>query len=367
MKNQQKKKKEDIKKLITEILGSKDNEDCYLSVLKSCCVGVREEKFVLANGAGRNGKGLISQLMALMLGKDYYYQGNCCTLTQQIKSGANPEIANMHKKRMVIFSEPEENAYLYLGVIKALTGEDTANARGLYSSNTETTLLGTTILEVNGKPNINGKINDSAIERWINIYFPNLYTDNDAIIDNRKIFKQNKLYKEHEWRLQMRCALFDVLREVENNRIIIPKSIRVSTFNYLMDNDSLLKWFNEVYEIVEENNTENIIKVANLYNHFKQTESYINLSKKQKRDEFNQKGFIEKIKENVKLRQYYREEATYTINGKQKHFRNILTCVIKKQDENDDENNNENDDENDDENNISIKPTCERSVPLQYQ
>ena len=55
--------KKHIKKLIAEIMGNKDSEESYLSVLKSCCVGVRFEKFILANGAGRNGKGLISQLM----------------------------------------------------------------------------------------------------------------------------------------------------------------------------------------------------------------------------------------------------------------------------------------------------------------
>jgi len=313
-----------MKSLIAEILNDNETRKCYLSVLKSCCVGVRQEKFILANGGGRNGKGIISQLMALMLGKEYFYQGNCTTLTQQVKSGANPEIANMHKKRMVMFSEPEENASLFLGVIKSLTGEDTTNARGLYSSNTETALMGTTILEVNGKPNINGKINDSAIERWVNINFRNLYTDNEEIVDNVRIFKQNTLYKEQEWRLEMRCALFQMLLEVEDNAIIIPKSIRDNTLNYLLDNDSIIKWFNQEYKIVKENGNDHIVKAIDLYSHFKEGDFYLNLSKRQKRDEYSKKGFMEKISENVKLKAYFHERKK--INGVD--YKSILTHTI---------------------------------------
>ena len=313
-----------MKSLFAEILNDNETRRCYLSVLKSCCVGVRQEKFILANGGGRNGKGIISQLMALMLGKEYFYQGNCTTLTQQVKSGANPEIANMHKKRMVMFSEPEENASLFLGVIKSLTGEDTTNARGLYSSNTETELVPTIILEVNGKPNINGKINDSAIERWININFRNLYTDNEEIVDNVRIFKQNTLYKEQAWRLEMRCALFQMLLEVEDNTIIIPKSIRDNTLNYLLDNDSIIKWFNQEYKIVKENGNDHIVKAIDLYNHFKEGDFYLNLSKRQKRDEYSKKGFIEKISENVKLKAYFHERKK--INGVD--YKSILTHTI---------------------------------------
>jgi phage/plasmid-associated DNA primase len=315
----------EIKKLIKEILPDEDYRNCYLSVLKSCCVGIRQEKFILANGGGRNGKGIISQLMKYMLGEDYFYQGNCSTLTQQIKSGANPEIANMDNKRAIMFSEPEENAGLFLGVIKALTGEDTTNARGLYSSKTKTKLVPTIILEVNGKPNINGKINDSAIERWININFPNLYTDNDDLVDNVTIFKQNTLYKEHDWRMNSKCALFKVLLEVSENKIIIPKSVRMDTLNYLLNNDSLLKWFNQEYKIVNENGNEHIAKICDLYNHFKEGEFYMNLSKKQKRDEYSKKGFIEKVKENVKLKAYFHEDKI--IGGI--HYRNILTHCCK--------------------------------------
>lgn len=203
----------EMKKILEEILPNKDCRECDISVLRSGCLGVRMEKFILANGGGRNGKGLLSALMAVMLGGDYYYFGNASTLTDKIKAGANPEIANMNKKRLIIFTEPESNAALNLGAIKALTGENTINARGLYSGDTKTTLQCTIVLEVNGKPNINGKIDDSAIERWINIDFPNCFTDDPSLVDNITKFPQNKKYKTLAWQEGIRCALFKVLMD----------------------------------------------------------------------------------------------------------------------------------------------------------
>lgn len=318
---------DEIDTILKQILPNDDYRNCELSILKSCLTGIRVEKFILANGSGRNGKGIISQLMALLLGSQYFYQGNALTLTERLKTGSNVEIANMDSARMIVFSEPEENAGLCLGVIKALTGEDSINARGLYSSKTKTQLNATFILEVNGKPNINGKINDSAIERWININFPNCFTDNDDLVDNITKFKQNKLYKNLEWREGIKCALFDLLLNFEGNDIVIPKSIRDDTMDYLCDSDPLLKWFNEHYEFVSENGNNHIVKVCDMFNILKESNFYYNLSKKAKRDEYTKKGLIDKIKENVKLKQYFFEKEK-RINDIS--YKNYLTHCKKK-------------------------------------
>ena len=56
----------------------------------------------------------------------------------------------MNKKRFVVFKEPEANSSLQFGMIKALTGDATINARGLalYCNNLKTTLQGTIILDI---------------------------------------------------------------------------------------------------------------------------------------------------------------------------------------------------------------------------
>ena len=297
---------DEIKKLICEILPDDDYRNCYLSILKSCLTGVKVEKFILANGSGRNGKGLISQLMALLLGKDYFYQGNALTLTKELQTGSNVEMANMDNARMIVFSEPEENSAINLGVIKALTGEDSINARTIYSKKTNTQLSSTIILEVNGKPNINGKINDSAIERWININFPNCFTDNETLVDNITKFKQNTLYKKLEWRNGIRCALFQMLLEIKDNKINISKTIRDDTMNYLCNNDQLLKWFEENYDFVKDGNCEPLT-MQSMFQSLKDSDFYLNLSKKAKREEYTKTGIVDKIKANVKLKSYYFE------------------------------------------------------------
>lgn len=327
-------KKDEIKRLLKQILSHPDYHTCYMSVLKSCLTGIRPEKFILANGGGRNGKGLISELMELLLGKDYFYKGNSLTLTSPLKTGSNPEVANMDMARMILFTEPEEDQSLSLGVIKALTGDKTLNARGLYSSNTKTQLTGTFILEVNGKPNINGKINDACCERWINVNFPNCFTDKEHLIDNVTKFAQNKLYKTIEWQMETRCALFDVLCEFKDNNIIIPKSIESDTMDYLCNNDPLLKWFETTYDFVDtENGKDCIVKTCDMFDELKTSDFYLNLSKKAKREEYTKKGLINKIKENVKLKQYFfeKEKKIGTIS-----YKNYLTNCKRKQTEEED-------------------------------
>jgi phage/plasmid-associated DNA primase len=320
---------DEMKKILNEILPNEDYRKCYLSCLKSCLTGVRIAKFILANGSGRNGKGVISQLMAMLLGKDYFYQGNALTLTKELQTGANVEIANMNNARMIIFSEPEENSAINLGVIKALTGEDSINARTIYSKKTNTELTCTSILEVNGKPNINGKINDSAIERWININFPSVFTDNDTLVDNITKFKQNTLYTELKWKQGIRCALFHILLEVESNKIIIPQSIRDDTMAYLCNSDPFLKWFEETHEYIEDGSCEPL-SMQCLFQTLKDSDFYLNLSKKAKREEYAKHCIIDKIKTNVKLKQYFFERKCINQND----YYNILTHYRLKEEQN---------------------------------
>ena len=55
-------------------------------------------------------------------------------------ASANPEIANLNKKRYVVSKEPQRDAPLQNSVIKDLTGGGGTNARKLYSS-TKSSLL----------------------------------------------------------------------------------------------------------------------------------------------------------------------------------------------------------------------------------
>jgi phage/plasmid-associated DNA primase len=315
--------KTDIDEMMAVLKSSLPNDKSLkslMSALRTACTGRRIQKFIMMSGGGRNGKGLINQLMKFLL-QGYFYQGNINTITEKVKSGANPEVANMNKKRMVCFGEPEDNQQLMLGAIKALTGEDTINARGLFQSNTETNLQLTLFLEVNGKPNVCGKIGNAIQERFILYNFPNLFTDDETIIDNVTRFRQNKLYETTSWRERIRHALFHLLLNLRDdndniiNDIFVSNDIKESTKTYLESKDELSNWIDDEYIIVDDktftdDKHKNIITMKDMFDKFKDSSLYNNSSKYVKRTKYSKKGFEDEMKENIKIKLYYVDDKT---------------------------------------------------------
>ena len=75
-------------------------------------------------------------MMLLCLG-NYGLLGNNAILFETSKTGTNPEKANIHKKRLVIFREPSEKMKFENSVIKELTGGGTFSARTHYEKEAE--------------------------------------------------------------------------------------------------------------------------------------------------------------------------------------------------------------------------------------
>ena len=79
-----------------------------LQLLSTGLINKSYQKFIVFNGSGANGKGLLNKFLNKTLG-NFFYKGNNDTITNpKLKTGANPEIANMHLKRYVCYSEPSE-------------------------------------------------------------------------------------------------------------------------------------------------------------------------------------------------------------------------------------------------------------------
>ena len=108
-----------ISKLFEQIFPNPEIRKAYLSVLYQAFIGGKKDKFIIANGKGGNGKGLINELTKLLLG-DYAYEAPVSLLTREFRGGANPELANIHKKRFVLFKEPDATEKLFLGNVKTL-------------------------------------------------------------------------------------------------------------------------------------------------------------------------------------------------------------------------------------------------------
>jgi len=305
--------------LIEQIFINPEIRKCYMSILRNGCIGICPEKFIIANGGGRNGKGLLNDLFRYALG-EYAYKGKCDTLCGKIQSGANPEVANFHKKRFITFAEPDVNYPINTATMKELSGGGEINARQLYSGRTETVLEAIIVLESNEKPDLNGTDSDSIAlkERIRDVLFASSFTahrDEDVDTDN-KIFKQNEYYKSPEFQQNYRCALLKYIMEYKDvDKIYTPDCVAERSQAYLLGNDKVYGFVKN--EIIPE--ADSWVKISDLYAKFKHDDSYINMNKSDKR-KYNLEYFTTTIQKHSKFRKHFKTDHQYD----KTRVRNIL-------------------------------------------
>jgi hypothetical protein len=141
----------EVNNLIYSIMPIKEERELFLQILCTGLDGKCLEKFVIFNGSGGNGKGVIDDLLLKAVG-NYGMIGNNGILFETSKTGSNPEKNNIHKKRLVIFREPSERNKFENSVIKELTGGGTFSARSHHEKSTIKELNLTMIVECNKRP-----------------------------------------------------------------------------------------------------------------------------------------------------------------------------------------------------------------------
>ena len=97
-----------IKQILNSIFSDPEMKRTYISILRTGLSGRRQEHLFMANGCGRNGKGLLNESMMDTVGH-YGHKMAIAVLTDEIKTGANPEVNNLHLKRFVVANEPNDN------------------------------------------------------------------------------------------------------------------------------------------------------------------------------------------------------------------------------------------------------------------
>ena len=273
------------------------------------------ENFVIANGGGGNGKGLLNEFVEYMLG-DYAYVLPSHILLNKIQSGSNPEMANMHKKRFVIAKEPDSELKFNTSTLKDITGGGNINARLNYSNNTKTILNLTLILECNDKPKLKESNDaDALIRRILDIPFKNKFVDKsiyDELTEDEKkaVYLKNDYFKTTEFKDKFRQALFFVMVDHYKNYLIngrhlpIPEEILKRNRAYLASSDELYNWLEDKYEHTD--NKKDIIKIKSLFEDYKTSQYFENLTKEQKRKN-NYKSFVEKLESNFFIKKYVKE------------------------------------------------------------
>jgi phage/plasmid-associated DNA primase len=204
-----------MNELLTKVFPFHEERKLYLTLLATGLYGKTLEKFVLANGSGRNGKGFTNELIMKTLG-NYAYTCSNAVLLSSIKDGANQTIANMDHKRVVFYREPDttNNQKLNTSTIKEITGGNEINARGLYSSNTKTILKATHILECNERPKMSGETDEAIAMRLIDIGFRSTFTKNLNDVDaENHIYEGDDSVKDVSFQDNHKFALFHILVE----------------------------------------------------------------------------------------------------------------------------------------------------------
>ena len=310
-----------LDKLLNQIFPNSKIRDHYLTILATGLWGKQVEKIFNATGAGGNGKGVLNELMMSAVG-DYGYVLPSSVLISEIKEGANPAIANLHNKRLVITSEPDSKKTINSSTAKSLTGNQTLNCRGLYSSNCLTWLALTLLLECNKQPNFD-EVNDAILRRLDVIPFVSSFKDPDAYEEFKQsvdgndptehlVFKADPYFKSNQFKEDNRQALieklfirFEKFRKDGYVFVDVPEQCKEESRKYMKKSDNIYGWFSEQFE----ENQDSVIMLKDAYSLFKQSELYINMSKQEKRSN-TLTNFTEEIQKNIFLKKYFRERDT---------------------------------------------------------
>jgi P4 family phage/plasmid primase-like protien len=224
-----------------------------MKILSSTLCGTRwMEAFYILTGSGRNGKGLLFELLQAVMG-DYYYQLPVQVLTTKIDNprAPNPDIANLVGKRLACSSEPEANEKLHEGTIKYMTGGDKLTGRALYGAPIQFKPQFGLFLQCNNIPNFNG-ITRGGVMRNVVIPFPFEFKSKPETSREKKgdAMIKDVLCKSSEWRDEMFYLLldhFELVRGKSTDAIPMPALVKDRTDEYVSENNLIGVWWAENY------------------------------------------------------------------------------------------------------------------------
>lgn len=320
--------------LLDTIFPNKDNKNYYLECLSTGLTGYQIENLFIATGQGGNGKGVINSQMLKTTG-NYGYKLSSSVLLNEIKEGANPQIANLHQKRFALSTEPSDKKIMCSSTLKELTGDKTINTRMAYSNNCVVLLCLSLFLECNSLPKMD-EVNDAVERRIRTIPFVSSFKspeDYERTLDKKNVFIGNPRYKTDEFIEEHKQALFHILtplckKFIEKGLVLssMPSECKSASIDYLAQSDHIYEWVCEKYEKTDA--LDDFIYVKDMYEMFKGSSYFENLSKADKR-KFTQKSFIENIKCNLFLKGKFKDR-NYWVNNIKLTQQAIIGFINKK-------------------------------------
>jgi len=191
-----------------------------------------EQRLVLAYGTGANGKTVLMNAVAHVLG-DYAATVPIETFLHQGRRGggdATPDLARLPGRRLVVAAEPETGARLAESMVKAATGGEAIAVRHLYENQFEFLPSFKLMISANVKPSIRGQ--DEGIWRRVlllpfNVFIPEAERDRHLL---------DRLKAEAAGILNWMLDGWMVYRE---RGLVVPDKVLAATELYRSESDSV--------------------------------------------------------------------------------------------------------------------------------
>ena len=232
------------------------------------------EEIYIMRGIGRNGKGLLRDLISYTLGS--YFDNAEIEYFSKTNGGvhagaADPIMARKKNCRIVITTEPEGDVQLRIAKLKQISGRDPIQVRDLYKAPFNFVPKFKLFIQTNEKLVIDGSDSSAITDRLRLIDFPIRFVDNPETEQERKI-DRNLKSKLND--IKYKLAFFEILKKHyldfvknDNGKLTIPTRIKKDTREYLEENDILKDFIDEKLE--KTNNIKDIIKSSEMFNKFK--------------------------------------------------------------------------------------------------
>jgi P4 family phage/plasmid primase-like protien len=234
-------------------IGKKDTVQTVLDILKSSLIGKPNRYIYFLTGTGRNGKSTLINMLKPSLGRAIDAVSKSVIVQSKASSTTTTELEKLDKTRIAYASEfDDQQDTLNMVVIKAITGGDAIDCRGLYKTNETLTPTANLMVLTNNLPKF--KVEQSTLDRVIVIPFGAVFEKNNAyedeVISKRSqimsfILKHGRILDKFELSEDMRVAGEEYKNDQEDTLKDFIADRTVKDANCWIDRDQFRMGYND--------------------------------------------------------------------------------------------------------------------------
>ncbi len=242
----------DINKFFDDIMLNDTDMILYLQKLLGYSISghVNEQRFIIFYGVGGNSKGVLQNILKILMG-DYYRQLTSDVIMESRKNSAgaaSPHLMQLLGARLAFVDESELGGKLNEGTVKSITGGSSITARPLFCNPITFEPSFQLFLLTNHKPEI--AVNQSMERRLILIPFLAEFKNKDKYDENNEKHRLGNPDIEVELLQKLDQLLVWLVngsvRYFKEKLDNVPNKVNTATNEYLQENNDLDNFLNEI-------------------------------------------------------------------------------------------------------------------------